>query len=206
MDLGDLGKLIVQNGAPLVGGLLQTAASAAGGPAAGAIAGVLLDAIGKKLGTASNSPDDIAAAITANPTVAQSSLAEIETAHAAVIKATGDIDMAHLADIQDARHQAAQYAAQGSPMAWGPVVISVLVIFFFAAVIILIVTKSVNITDTIGQMMYLILGTLTAGFTQVLNYWLGSSSGSSDKSNQIADLAKAAVGIKTSVAVPKRGK
>ena len=41
-----------------------------------------------------------------------------------------------------------------------------------------------------SQAIFILVGALTAGLTQVLNYYFGSSKGSSDKTKQIVDMVK----------------
>ena len=41
-----------------------------------------------------------------------------------------------------------------------------------------------------SEIVYILLGTLAAGFTQTLNFWLGSSRSSQDKSQMMSDAAR----------------
>ena len=91
-------------------------------------------------------------------------------------------------DTQDARRSTLSLVQAGSPMAWGAVVVSILVTLAFIANIGVLFTVKVQFTETTGQVLLLLTGTLSAAFTQVINYWLGSSAGSTDKSATIAAL------------------
>lgn len=193
MDFSTLAGLFAKNGAPLIGGLLQTAASAAGGPAAGAIAGVVLNAAAKALGATSADPGDIATAITADPAKAAVVLPQVESNHAAIITAQGQIDQAYLTDVQNARAETLALTREGSALAYGPVIISVLVVVAFFVDIVLLLKATLEANSLGGQAQLIFTGTLTAAFTSVVSYWLGSSSGSKDKDNQLAALTHAVV-------------
>ena len=49
---------------------------------------------------------------------------------------------------------------------------------------------NVTIPPGAKEIAYLLMGTLAAGFTQVLNFWLGSSKGSKTKDGIAAALAR----------------
>lgn len=46
------------------------------------------------------------------------------------------------------------------------------------------------IPEASSEVTYIMLGTLATGFVQVLNFWLGSSRSSQDKSQHLADAAR----------------
>ena len=99
----------------------------------------------------------------------------------------------YLAEVEDtasARAQALALVRSGSAMAWGPVLVSVLVTLGFLAAVYGVFT--VPLTDMTGQVALVLLGTLAGGFTQVLNYWLGSSAGSRAKDDAFKALINAA--------------
>ncbi|HLZ24582.1 MAG TPA: hypothetical protein VKQ30_20900 [Ktedonobacterales bacterium] len=201
----DLASLLIQNGAPLIGGLLKTAASAAGGPVVGALAGVVIDAVAKAVGAPSSEPSAIAAAIAADPAKAAAAIPQVEAAHAELIKAQTDAQEAAFKDVEDARATTVQLVAQKSIMAWGAVVVSVLVVLAFLAALVLLVRYGVDANNLSGQAELILTGTLGAAFAQVVNYWLGSSSGSSDKTAALTSLAHASV-QPPAVIVKARGK
>lgn len=64
-----------------------------------------------------------------------------------------------------------------------PVVVSTIVVSGFVAAIYSILSGS--IPEGNENLMFLLLGTLAAGFTQVLNFWLGSSHGSKEKTKTL---------------------
>lgn len=83
-------------------------------------------------------------------------------------------------DVQDARkHQSL-----------GTWVISGLVVAGFLIAVALVMT--VDIPQGAGPVAYLLVGTLAAGFTQVLNFFLGSSMGSKEKDATMARYAETA--------------
>jgi hypothetical protein len=66
--------------------------------------------------------------------------------------------------------------------------ISVLVIVGFGIMLWMVLANP--LPEGNSDIIFLLLGCLTAGFTQCLNYWLGSSRSSQDKSQQMADAAR----------------
>lgn len=67
-------------------------------------------------------------------------------------------------------------------------VISVLVITGFGVMLWLILGDP--LPEGNSEIVYILLGTLAAGFSQTLNFWLGSSRSSQDKSQAMVDAAK----------------
>ena len=97
---------------------------------------------------------------------------------------------AELADVADARATTVGLARAGSPIAWGSPVISALVVAAFAAVAV-VVFVGYGVDSAVGQ---LIAGALIAKFGTVVDYWLGSSKGSSDRADQITALLHQTLG------------
>lgn len=93
---------------------------------------------------------------------------------------------AQLADVQDARHQTVSLAQTGSSIAWAPVIVSTLVVVGFLGLTFGLLFKS--IPDS--QVAMVLYGALSAGFTQVLNYWLGSSVGSKRSGDAVRAIAE----------------
>lgn len=96
---------------------------------------------------------------------------------------------AQIADIQDARATTVKLAESGSAIAWGPVIISVLVVIGFLGMAILLMFRQVP--DS--QLAIVVFTTLSTGFGMVLQYWLGSSAGSKSSGDAIRQIAQAAV-------------
>jgi hypothetical protein len=155
-----------------------------------------------------SSPDGVEAAIAhihATPQVAadlQSKLAELHVAlqkeHDAEIEAERkdaiDELKSRLGDTASARDMATQLAKANSGLAYGGVIVSVVIVTGFAATTYAVLTNHLSATD--GQFGSVLVGTLAAMATQVANYWLGSSVGSSAKN---ALLAHAQNNLATSV-------
>lgn len=72
----------------------------------------------------------------------------------------------------------------------GPIVISTIVILTFSVLLYLVMF--VAIPPASQAVAYLLMGSLGAGFTQVLNFWLGTSVGSKEKDTTINRFVKAA--------------
>ena len=97
---------------------------------------------------------------------------------------------AGLADVADARGETLALAKSGSPIAWGSPVISTVVVVAFAAVAVVVLTRY-GVESAVGQ---LIAGALIAKFGTVVDYWLGSSAGSSNRVDQITAMLHQAIG------------
>lgn len=184
----NLSPLVAQF-APTIGSLLGGLIPFPGGAVLGQVAGKVL---AESLGVAPT-PDAVNTAIaTGDPVAIQAKLTEAE----AKMQAEVDKFKAQLADVQDARATDVKLVQAGSSIAWGPVIISVLITLSFAGCLAALMFVKINFTETVGQSFLLLVGILSQGFAQVTGYWLGSSSGSSDKSAQIADLSKQIVAKK----------
>jgi len=96
---------------------------------------------------------------------------------------------ARLADRQDARATMTGLTQADSPLAWGPVVVSTIVVAgFFATLLYLIFLVRQDVGETVEpadqlvlQIVNIAVGALTAGFATVISFWLGSSEGSRQK-------------------------
>ena len=67
-------------------------------------------------------------------------------------------------------------------------VISVIITIGFGIMLWLVLAKP--LPEGNSEIIYILLGTLAAGFTQTLNFWLGSSRSSQDKSQMMSDAAR----------------
>jgi len=171
----------------LLGIALQFAPTLAqwiGGDKAGRVAGQVADVAKNLIGT--DDPDTLSKAIAADPNLAlqfKLRLADIEDAerqrdHQAFI--------AGLQDTQNARQQTVDLAKAGSAIAWGPVVVSVIITLgYFIILYVLFNRDGLKVSDNLKDVMLFLLGALQIGFGQVCNYWLGSSAGSAKKDEAI---------------------
>jgi len=87
--------------------------------------------------------------------------------------------LARLADFLGARSQTVSLAQARSPIAWDPVVVSVIVLVGFAAMLWLVIREEVPANQR--DMVTLLLGTLAGIASSVVAYWIGSWSGSIQK-------------------------
>jgi len=108
--------------------------------------------------------------------IARAAEADARAAELATLSAT-------LADVQSARGQATDLARAGSGVVWSAPVVSAIVLLAFAGVLGLVLVRALpSGSETIVNML---LGTLAAMATQVVNYWLGSSAGSAAKNSMM---------------------
>lgn len=90
-----------------------------------------------------------------------------------------------LGDANSARGMASELAKAHSGMAYGGVVVSVVIVAGFVLTTYAVLTNHLSAGD--GQFGSVLVGTLAAMATQVANYWLGSSVGSSAKNAMLAN-------------------
>ena len=86
------------------------------------------------------------------------------------------------------RISARYMAGRSSLHAWAVCAMSVLIVIGFGIMLWLILGNPIPMGN--NEIIYILLGTLAAAFTQVCNFWLGSSRSSQDKTNQITELKK----------------
>jgi hypothetical protein len=91
---------------------------------------------------------------------------------------------AELGDTSSARDMAASLAQAHSGLAYGSMVVSVVIVLAFGWTTYAVLTNHLSTSD--GQFGSVLVGTLAAMATQVANYWLGSSLGSSTKNALLA--------------------
>jgi hypothetical protein len=92
---------------------------------------------------------------------------------------------ARLGDTGSARDMAASLAEAHSGLAYGSMVVSVVIVGAFGWTTYAVLTNHLSTAD--GQFGSVLVGTLAAMATQVANYWLGSSLGSSTKNALLAN-------------------
>jgi hypothetical protein len=109
-------------------------------------------------------------------------------------------EMAYLADIQSARQLTVALVKEGSPIAWGAPLVSVLLTIGFFAILAIFLVWATELPEFQRSVLYVLIGTLASGFTQVVNYWLGSSRGSKEKDAALTSLAAASTATASTVA------
>lgn len=168
---------VAQIGLPALGGLF-------GGPLGSTIGGLVGKGVAAALGV-EPTPQAVSQAIQADPGAAQVKLAQIE----AETKARE----AELADIANARNQTIVLAQAGSKIAWGAPVVSVIITLGFFGVMFMLLFVRTEMPTNVFALLNILLGVLAALFTQVGNYWLGSSAGSRRNADAIRAVAQQAV-------------
>jgi len=115
---------------------------------------------------------------------------QAETDRAAEAQRVADLAtvQAASADRAGARSQTQALAQMRSGIAWAPAVLSGIILVAFGSLIYVVLTRS-SPDDKAMPLVNVLLGSLAAMATQVANYWLGSSSGSAAKSDQITALS-----------------
>lgn len=99
----------------------------------------------------------------------------------AALQANIDEIKARLSDVQSARDQTVELAKVGSPIAWGAVVVSFLVMAAFGGM--MYITSSFDIPVTQKDNMNGLLWTLNTLAVSVVSYWVGSSASSAQKTS-----------------------
>jgi hypothetical protein len=178
MDWSVIGGLVGQ-AAPTIGSLLGGLIPFPGGAILGQVAGkIVAEALGVP-----PTPEAVHTAITTgDPATVNAALSAAD----AKMQAEVDKFKASLEDVQDARATGVKYAVAGSQIQWAPSAVSIIVGVGFFGTLALLLKGGINFNETIGQVLLILIGSLVSYMNQVVNYWLGSSAGSTDKSNQIA--------------------
>lgn len=163
---------------PLLLGLAPTVASWIMGDKTGAavskVTGIAQDILG------TSDAGGIERAIAADPNLALQFRVAVIQAEADARRQAFDTLQAELADVASARSQTVELAKAGSAIAWGAVVVSVLVTAAFMAALWFVVREEIPLASR--EIAYILLGTLGAKFGDIVAYWVGSSSGSAQKS------------------------
>jgi len=182
MDWSAVGKLVGPM-APTIGGLLGGLIPFPGGAVLGKVAGSV---IAEALGVAPT-PEAVSNAVTTgDPTAVQAKLTEAE----ARMQAEVENFKTQLADVQDARATTVKYVQAGSNLSLGAVVVSIAVLVGFIGLSFLAMKPDTAGVDK-SVTLYL-LGAWQSLATAAITFWIGSSSGSAAKSDQIAALTQAA--------------
>jgi len=162
---------------PLLLGIAPTVASWILGDKTGAaverVTGIARDILG------TDDASGIEAAIARDPNAALQFKMAIIQAEADARRHEHEEVLARLADIQSARNQTVKLAEARSPIAYGAVVVSTIVLLGFAVMLWLVIREEVPANQR--DMVTLLLGTLAGMASSVVAYWVGSPSGSAQK-------------------------
>lgn len=114
--------------------------------------------------------------------LAQIAAQQASTSEAAIHQAIAS----QLADVANARATTVQLVGNGSAMAWGAPVVSLVVLITFGAVMSLVLFRAIPAgSETV---LNVLLGTLGAMATSVVSYWVGSSVGSARKDDRLSKI------------------
>jgi len=180
---------------PIIGLLLQYAPDLIGllaGDKTGAAAGKVVDAAKVIFGT--DDPKVAQAQIDADPKLAE---VFVEQARAAL-----EVFRLEIQDIQDARRQTLELNQSGSVMAWGAAIVSILVTIMFGGALFMVLWRSLTFDREQATIINILLGVLGAAQMQVINYWLGSSSGSKRSGDAVRTIAEKAI---AETVLPRKG-
>ncbi len=154
-----------------------------GSDKAEAAATAVVDIAKKVTGKATG--DEALAAIQADPNLALQY-------QQAIIAADLDLQKAFLQDVQNAREQTIKLAESGSAIAWAPVIISAVIVCGFFGCVALLFGVERTWDERTANLLNVLFGALIPGFSQVCNYWLGSSAGSKRAGDSMRKIAEQA--------------
>lgn len=183
MEWKEVGRSLVSQGAPLLGGIL-------GGPA-GAAAGKLVAGV---FGADPENPEEVMNAIQGDPE-AMAKLRELEMTHKHKLEELQlEETKAFLNDVSSARQrEMAVVASTGKQDTHLHIIAYIVLGSFFALILILIIGELGTFNDGTtanrlrdNPLIMMIVGALISGFTQVLSYFFGSSKGSSEKNKMLS--------------------
>jgi len=176
MDWKDIGRSLISQGAPLLGGLL-------GGPA-GATAGKLVAGL---FGVDPESPEEVMNAIQGDPE-AIAKIRELEMQHKFKLQELQlEETQAFLKDIDSARSREASIVAATGEKDRDLYILAYIVVGAFFLLTAYLAYGAMNPgtggESSLGKdpLIMMIVGGLISGFTQVLSYFFGSSQGSAAK-------------------------
>lgn len=183
MDWSSILPLIGQ-AAPTIGGLLGGLIPFPGGAILGQVAGKVL---GEALGVAPTPAAVSAAIATGDPATVSAALSEAE----AKMQTEVEKFRIQLQDVADARATTVKYVQAGSALSWGAVIVSIVVMAGFIGISFLAMKPDLAGVDK--SVTLFLLGAWSGYAGGVITFWIGSSAGSADKSQQIANLTAANV-------------
>ena len=175
-----------------VGGVVLDVAPEVGrwlfGPGSEPVTAAIKTAVGAVTGTQDEAAQVVALADPGKAAELRVALAKIAAEQdAAATVAAQDELLARLSDVAGARAMAVQLAQTRSTIAWGAPVVSLVVLVTFGVVVELALTRT--LPETAEPVLNVLMGTLGAMATSVVNYWVGSSAGSDRKDEHLANLA-----------------
>ena len=180
MDWKDIGRSLISQGAPLIGGLLC-------GPA-GSVAGKMVAGL---FDVDPENPEEVMNVIQGDPE-AITKIRGFEQEHKTKLQELQiEETKAFLADIYSARRRETAIVATTDEKDQNLYQLAYIVVGAFFALTALLVIGHMGIAKELSEelgkspLIMMIVGGLISGFTQVLSYFFGSSKGSSDKNKVI---------------------
>lgn len=176
--------------AELVGGVAPIVGTALGGPAGTAIGTIIANALG-----VDDNPDAVSAAIKADPTLVvkikelefEAHKLDVEAVQKARQAELDDLKM-RLDDLSNARSRQVEHERVTGKSDINLYVLAWVVIVGFFTLIGM--TMFIEIKDSTGT-VFMLMGTLSAGFGAVIQYFFGSSKSSTDKTKELMSMVKA---------------
>lgn len=183
MDWKDLAKFA----APMIGGALPGIGSMLGSLTPLPGGAMMGEWIGKKIAGAlgvPETPEAVNDVLMTTPTAeVVAKLAPVESEANAKLEEL----KAYLADVQDARETNVELVKAGSSIAWAPLIITGIVLLGF--IILSFLAMKPDATGVRSDVALYLLGAWQGLVMQCVSYFVGSSSGSAQKNDQIAALA-----------------
>jgi hypothetical protein len=133
------------------------------------------------------------AAVMADPSRAGQLAADLARIAADREKAARDADIAEitarLQDMANARGQTVELAKVGHPMAYMPAIVTAGLFIVFGWTLERLFAGALSPSSR--EIALIVVGTVGAAFTQAVQYWLGSSSGSAAKDSRLGQITAA---------------
>jgi len=156
----------------ILGSIAPTLATALGGPMAGTAVKFLSN---KFLGTEEGTEQDIAQAISMASPEQLAELKKIDADFKVQMEKIGvDVFALEIEDRKDARSMA-------KVNMWPQIILSVIFIGGYFAIVGLLVTGEIVVPAEQMQIVSILIGVLTAGVANIMQFWFGSSHGSKNK-------------------------
>lgn len=178
MEWQDVAKLVV-GAAPMVGAAIGGPPGAALGMGVKALAGIL--GITKEDPT----PDEVHASIQADPDFALKAKALDYNFQMAMRQADKEEFMAAIADVQNARNRQIEHEKDTGHTDYNLYILAWVLIAGFFLIIYALMSKT--IPDDAQSVLFMLLGTLAAGFGSVIQFFFGSTRSSGAKDQTIAN-------------------
>lgn len=161
----------------ILGAIAPTIATALGGP----LAGVAVKALSSELlGTDDASENDIMNAVMGADPEAIARIKQIDKDFELRMRELDvDVERINMQDRNSARDMAKVTGF------WPQVILSVLFVLGYLATLNAFMDGAIEVAEMHMSVFHTIIGVLTAGVTQVLNFWLGSSKGSQQKTKML---------------------